>query len=668
MANPAVEKLKDFGIRHGEKVAVGIAGTLCLVFVVLAIIHPTLNLTPGEVEKSTAQAESNIGKKHSVEDVTAKLEGEGMKNPDFVAMVDTAAKNQLDSSQYKVDKLWVTTEPGAGMIRDTPRLIAPTELASWAGRGGALLYALDDKGEKIVDTGTTKTRRERPPGAKKKRRGGMGGSMGGSSSGGGYPGSGGGSGKSSPEKKREQEERDRIAAEKKAALFVGKAEEKEEEKKKEDAAPAGNVDYKEETRGVRWVSLIAVLDYKTLRSRYLEALKDPAVSYPNFKWVELERQSLKDDGTWSEFAPLDLDKNYRVLDNLPQVEEELVSETKRLEDIVDPLPFLKAGFWERIHFTRLVPKSKREAPKAEPGGMMGGGMGGRSMSMGGGMMGGSSMGDRSGGMSMGGGMMGGSSMGMGMGGGAVGGDDMTFTKTEEDEVMIRALDFTVAPDTTYKYRMRIIVFNPNEKRQDVSPGTDVTSKELAGPWSELSEEVTVPADVVTFAIAKPKSGRRPDQVDYKVVRFNPDDGRTVVSTFTASPGEIIGEYKTTAVAEFDGKGRVSKPVDFTSHQVVLDAIGGPSQLPTLPGVQGFFDVPALSTVIRSDGTLVVRNQARDLLDPEFIDMDETYSRELKDADKKRAPGMGYGSFGGSSSMGGGYPGMGGGGGRTGGAR
>ena len=26
MANPAVEKLKDFGIRHGEKVAVGVAG------------------------------------------------------------------------------------------------------------------------------------------------------------------------------------------------------------------------------------------------------------------------------------------------------------------------------------------------------------------------------------------------------------------------------------------------------------------------------------------------------------------------------------------------------------------------------------------------------------------------------------------------------------------
>ena len=223
---------------------------------------------------------------------------------------------------------------------------------------------------------------------------------------------------------------------------------------------------------------------------------------------------------------------------------------------------------------------------------------------------------------------------MGEGGG---GDDMTFDKTEEDEVMVRTLDFTVEPDATYQYRMRIVVVNPNEKREDVSPGTDVTSRELNGPWSEPSDEVTVPADVVTFAVAKPRSGRRPDQVEYKVVRFNPDDGRTVVSTFSAAPGEVIGEFKTAAVAEFDGKGRTSKPVDFTSHQVVLDALGGPPPLPTLPGVQGQFEVPALSTVIRPDGTLVVRNQARDLLDPEFIDMDDTYSASCATPARSASP-------------------------------
>ena len=65
-----------------------------------------------------------------------------------------------------------------------------------------------------------------------------------------------------------------------------------------------------------------------------------------------------------------------------------------------------------------------------------------------------------------GGMMGG---GCGMGGG---GDVGNFWKSEEKRVMIRALDFTPEPDTTYRYRVRIVVFNPNHNRDDVSPGVD----------------------------------------------------------------------------------------------------------------------------------------------------------------------------------------------------
>ena len=100
------------------------------------------------------------------------------------------------------------------------------------------------------------------------------------------------------------------------------------------------------------------------------------------------------------------------------------------------------------------------------GGMGGGGgmMGGSGM-MGGGMMGGGMMrgmmGGKGGDM---GGMMGG---GFGMGGG---GDVGNFWKSEEKRVMVRALDFTAEPDTTYRYRVRIVVFNPNHKRDDVSPG------------------------------------------------------------------------------------------------------------------------------------------------------------------------------------------------------
>ncbi len=52
--------------------------------------------------------------------------------------------------------------------------------------------------------------------------------------------------------------------------------------------------------------------------------------------------------------------------------------------------------------------------------------------------------------------------------------------------MIRAFDFTVQEDTTYRYRVRIVVFNPNKGRDDidVSKAVDTKADELRGPWSD----------------------------------------------------------------------------------------------------------------------------------------------------------------------------------------
>ena len=69
---------------------------------------------------------------------------------------------------------------------------------------------------------------------------------------------------------------------------------------------------------------------------------------------------------------------------------------------------------------------------------------------------------------------------------------MSYWKTDEKKVMIRAFDFTVAPDTSYRYRVRIVVFNPNYKREDVNPGVDTKKKLMRGPWSEPTDEVQCP--------------------------------------------------------------------------------------------------------------------------------------------------------------------------------
>jgi len=292
-------------------------------------------------------------------------------------------------------------------------------------------------------------------------------------------------------------------------------------------------------------------------------------------------------------------------------------------------------------------------------GMMGSGMMGSAMMPGmDSSMGMSGMGSAMSGM--GSGMDG---MGSGMyGGGMYGGgttEVLDFPKSEAETVMVRSLDFTVAPDTTYRFRIRVAVRNPNLGRDDVAAGVDTTSPRLFGPWSDPTDEVTMPADVTTYAVRKaPAGGPESEEVQFQVTRWNPEDGFTTVRDFNAGPGDIIGEPRDAPVPATDGTGAKNKRIDFNSRQLVLDAMGGDQPLPAMSGMTGGrFEVPALSLVMDDDGSVVVRNQARDLHDEVRKDMEANYKRELEESNQNRVnragmmgmPGMEYS---GSSSSGG----------------
>ena len=246
--------------------------------------------------------------------------------------------------------------------------------------------------------------------------------------------------------------------------------------------------------------------------------------------------------------------------------------------------------------------------------------------------------------------------GMGMPGMEVA-ENLNFTKTEAETIMVRALDFTVEQDTTYRFRLRVAVRNPNLGREDVAAGVDVSSPELFGPWSEATDEVNMPADVTAYAVRKaPSASPGSEQVQFQVTRWNPEDGFTTVREFNAGPGQIIGEPRDAPVPATDGTGAKNKRIDFNSRQIVLDAMGGDQPLPSMPGMVGSrFEVPALSLVIRDDGSVVVRNQARDLHDEVRKDMDANYKRELEESDQNREMRAGGGMMG---MPGMGMPGMG----------
>jgi hypothetical protein len=597
-SNASVEKLKALGLRHGEKAVVALASALCLYFLYAAATNPTIDLTPEQVDSHAKAAQSNINRKQDPEQILKTLADGGIKNPEFEKKVDEQAKNQLVAASYTPSHSWAYPQPGAGLIRDTPELISPTELVAFAGRGGAQIYELNADGQRVIDeaaaaaakgegTAQNNNARGRAKAREERRK---------------------------AEEKKEQDRRERELA----GTLAGKG---AAPKKEEQATPEAVGPWKETTRGVRWVVVTGVLDYKKLRENYFNALKRPEVAYPHFKRLELERQALETDGSWTSWEPIDADRNNQVLYNLPEVDNELVPDPNRFEALVDPLPFLNTGHWRGVHVSRLVPEEKRTlAPRP--------GMGAPGMDV--------AM-DREAMMRPEPMMREPMEMGMAMPG--VGGDMMNFPKSEEETLMVRGLDFTVEPDRTYRFRARIVVYNPNRGREDVSPGVDTKTIELAGPWSDPTDEVTMPADVTTYAM-KRAPDRRAEKITFQVTRWTPEDGVTVVRNFDAAPGGVVGEAASTAIPVIDGsdKKSLTRRVDFTSHHVVLDVSGGDQPMPQVGAQGNRFEVPATALMVRPDGSVILRDQSADAPDPVRKDIEENYAREKEESNRRRAGG------------------------------
>ncbi len=390
--------------------------------------------------------------------------------------------------------------------------------------------------------------------------------------------------------------------------------------KAEEADTPEGGPFKEVTQGLRWVAITGVIDHKTMLANYLTALKNPTIQ-PNYKQLNVERQAKQSDGSWSDWEAVDSEKNHEIVYNLPEEEEELTPETVRIAQLVDPLPFLKAGYWERVHVASLVPKEKLDASPTSTA------MGGSDMPM----MAPPMPPPMSGGEGMG--------MPMMMGGSAGGGanENTNYPKTDAATIMIRSLDFTVEPDTTYRFRVQIVVYNPNYQHEDVNPGVNTKDLELKGPWSEPTNEVTMPDDVTAYAMRKTPTGpnaKRTDSVSFQVVKWNPENGVTTYRNMDFSLGQIVGEIRSTKIPTTDGTEAKSIPVDYNSHQLLIDETGGEQPLSQY-GVGGKLDVPALSLLLRPDGSVMVRNEAFDVVDTVRKDMKSNYDREIEESGKKR---------------------------------
>jgi hypothetical protein len=330
MAIAAAEKLKSFGLRYGDKLAVALASVVFFLCLFKAVSRPTIEVQPEQIKKAAEASDSNLRRKVPTEDIVQTLVEQGIKTSDFAKEAEESAKMVLVAADFRPRQEWITPEPGAGLIRDQPVLIAATNVYAYPGRGGGLLYAIDSEGKRIVETET-----KEPPKSQTfsrgRRRGRRGGGMGSSSmmmGGGSMMGMGmgmdggmGGAPQTPEEKKKAQDELERRRKEMQARLAGGDAPDAEDEEPEDALNKPQGPPEKEITKGLRWVAVTGTLDHEQIKENYRKALKNATIAHPNYRRLDLQRQVKQADGSWGDWADVDAERNLDILDNLPMEDE-----------------------------------------------------------------------------------------------------------------------------------------------------------------------------------------------------------------------------------------------------------------------------------------------------------------------------------------------------------
>lgn len=309
-----------------------------------------------------------------------------------------------------------------------------------------------------------------------------------------------------------------------------------------------------DVNAARVALLVATFPMSDQTKEYSEKLRlqEGFTETPYFRGVEVQRAERKDDGSWTEFKTVEARKEYDRIRNLAYNQFE--PEDDALVDMIQFQGTISGAtvsplFWKRPKgvFDNLYPSLEKKLSKVSQrlaqaetnkmlaeqrkrrkslldrseddvvamgggggvegmgGPMMGGGMGGPMMGAmggkpgGGGFPGGAPM---MGGPMMGGGLgakPGGAGMGM-MGGGAPGGSGLADLPPPDD-VLVRVMDFTVESGKTYKYRMRVVLQNPNYQRPDVALESYAKPLEIPGDdssWREMPPIVS-PSEYLYYA-------------------------------------------------------------------------------------------------------------------------------------------------------------------------
>jgi hypothetical protein len=225
----------------------------------------------------------------------------------------------------------------------------------------------------------------------------------------------------------------------------------------------------EVVRDLQWVVVTGIVDHRRVQDWVRnDGWSTPPRAEYLYRRADLERQTLQKDGTWSAWGPVDVDAKLEILDNLPEVDEERVPEPLRVNDLIDPLPFLKKGALRGVDVEEFVPPQRRDqqAGRVAPEGQgrpADGGLSKKRVAAPN-VAGSDRLADD-----------------LVLADFALRGQRANLRRQPESPVlMFRQFDFAVESGRTYRYRARIVL-NDGRRRAD-KPGS----------WSEATEPITIP--------------------------------------------------------------------------------------------------------------------------------------------------------------------------------
>lgn len=399
--------------------------------------------------------------------------------------------------------------------------------------------------------------------------------------------------------------------------------------------------------GRYWVCLVGAIPYEKQFTEYQNTFRDarshdPKLDYPRYALPEIERAEVAGDGL-GDWEPLNIEA---VIDdfgkwaaNYPDVVDERFHDP----DLTEPLPPLVFANHdkEKVNhpLTKVVEKKVEAATgtktRVRPRNLTGTANRART-------------GGQYANAGMGAGMGMGQRMGMGTGMAARAAGPLV------EHRLFRFFDFAVDPGKTYRYRIKLVLKNPNAG----VPPRFLENYEYAkgatrdADWSQPSSPVTVIAGNRLLAGSVTPGGRAEPTGKLLAKLFDATEAAEIRKIFDINRGSVLNQREIEIGLPDSAEGTSTKrsaTVDFETNAVVLDLFGGEK----LAGVRSSNPreespkVPGHILVLDNDGEIKALLQASD------AGMYETEAEEAKNqaAPEKKKEGSGNSPAAGSSDGG-----------------